>query len=109
MIYNLRFFRPLRQIILVGDSILRNIADFSSNFYVNVHCLPGTKFQHTRSYIQSINSFCEDAKAVIIHVGTNNRERGVWGKEQTLFFFLCSPGGYNLALSIIIPMYVLFV
>ena len=84
-----RFSRPLDQITLIGDSILRDIdAHFSTDVFVDLHCLPGAKFCDVNSYIHHTDSLCTDTETVVIHVGTNNLGRGVWEKDQSDFLNL---------------------
>lgn len=80
----------MRQVTILGDSILRDISEgFSSDFDVNVHCLPGTTYQRLRTYINSnTDSFCKDTTIVLVHVGTNNLEGGVWEKDRWQFLNL---------------------
>ena len=70
-----------RQILVVGDSILRRTERAICNKDLkrrNVCCLPGAQVQHIMGLVDRLLGGAGEDPAVMVHVGTNDKVRGKW-------------------------------
>ena len=70
-----------RQILVVGDSILRRAERAICNKDLKrrtVCCLPGARVQHITDLVDRLLGGAGEDPAVMVHVGTNDKFRGRW-------------------------------
>nr|XP_054763509.1 uncharacterized protein LOC129270131 [Lytechinus pictus]XP_054767422.1 uncharacterized protein LOC129274679 [Lytechinus pictus] len=101
------------KIFIFGDSILRNLEDICTyshfDFDYHVKYFPGATVQKLRRNIKELFfSVEEDTRFVVLHIGTNNLDFGIWDKDKQYFIELyktCSEifRGSIIVFSLILP------
>ncbi|XP_063962715.1 uncharacterized protein LOC135155980 [Lytechinus pictus] len=84
---------PRRKIVCFGDSILRNLEcnllTLDPSYDVRVHVYPGANIKSLKNSLRTDNPFFEfGTDFVILHVGTNNLECGLWSLDCQHYYEL---------------------
>ena len=63
---------PLTSILIIGDSIVRNVNLAPANGKAFVLCLPGARVIHISKTLPTVFNKCKDIGTVIVHAGVND-------------------------------------
>ena len=66
-----------------------NILEFNPEYDIDVHVNPGTRVNNLKDKLRSdLETFEFETAFVLLHVGTNNLQRGLWEVDSKHFVTL---------------------